>query len=133
MIQRYRALRSASTRSAALALALLGGAATVSAQQPDVEAAVHGLILMNAFHTSARVNNSDVPQFALPADPAENPATAASGGTVRQSRVTATALVPELLGGALTASWTWTSTAASSRPPAGAPFPCSGSAAPLPS
>nr|MBA3259399.1 hypothetical protein [Gemmatimonadales bacterium] len=102
MTQGYRALRSTSTRTAALALALLAPATSVSAQQPDIEAEVHGLILMNGFHTSARVNNSDVPQFALPADPAENPATAASGGTVRQSRVTVTALVPELLGGALT-------------------------------
>lgn len=74
----------------------------VTAQQPDVEASVNGLILVNAFHTSAKVNNSDVPQFTVPPDPADNPAVDASGGTVRQSRVTVTALVPELLGGALT-------------------------------
>lgn len=57
---------------------------------------------MNAFHTSSKVNNSDVPQFTLPPDPADNPADAASGATVRQSRVTVTAFMPELLGGALT-------------------------------
>ena len=71
------------------------------AQQPDIEAAVHGLVLMNAFHTSDKTNNSDVPQFALPADPADNPASTASGGTVRQSRVTVTALVPDFARGAL--------------------------------
>ena len=71
------------------------------AQQPDIEAAVHGLVLMNAFHTSDKVNNSDVPQFAVPADPADNPAAGASGGTVRQSRVTVTALVPDFARGAL--------------------------------
>ena len=35
---------------------------------------MHGLVLMNAFHTSDKTNNSDVPQFALPPDPADNPA-----------------------------------------------------------
>ncbi len=67
---------------------------TESSQGPDIEASVHGLILMNAFHTSAKVNNVDVPQFVLPPDPADPPDQSASGGTVRQSRVTATALVP---------------------------------------
>ena len=62
---------------------------------------MHGLLLMNGFHTSAKTNNSDLPQFALPPDPADNPAASASGGTVRQSRVTVTALVPEFAGGAL--------------------------------
>ncbi len=102
MFKGYRALRSQSTRSAPLALVLAAAAAPAPAQQPDIEAAVHGLILMNAFHTSAKVNNSDVPQFALVPDPADNPAATASGATVRQSRVTVTALVPEFAGGALT-------------------------------
>jgi len=79
----------------------VAGATSLAAQTPDIEAAVHGLILMNAFHTSAKVNNSDVPQFVLPPDPADNPATSASSATVRQSRVTATALVPSFAGGAL--------------------------------
>ena len=77
-------------------------AAPAAAQdRPQIEAAVHGLVLMNAFHTSDKTNNSDVPQFALPADPADNPASSASGGTVRQSRVTVTAVVPEFGRGAL--------------------------------
>ena len=56
---------------------------------------------MNAFHTSDKTNNSDVPQFAVPADPADNPASSASGATVRQSRVTVVALVPDFARGAL--------------------------------
>ncbi len=75
-------------------------ASSVRAQKPDIEAAVHGLILMNGFYTSDNVNNSDVPQFATP--PAGNPARSTSSATVRQSRVTLSALVPEFGGGALT-------------------------------
>jgi hypothetical protein len=101
MLQRYRSLRSASTRALAIAAAFATCATGLQAQAPDLEAAVHGLILMNAFHTSAKVNNSDVPQFVLPPDPADNPAAGASGATVRQSRVTATASLPSFAGGAL--------------------------------
>jgi hypothetical protein len=60
---------------------------------------VHGLILMNAFHTSEDVNNSDVPQFVLPA---AGPERSTSSGTVRQSRVTVTGVAPEFAGGQLT-------------------------------
>ena len=66
----------------------------------DLDASVHGLILMNAFHTSEDVNNSDVPQFVLPAGPA--PSRSTSSATVRQSRVTVTGIAPEFAGGALT-------------------------------
>ncbi|MBA3318126.1 MAG: hypothetical protein H0T50_08560 [Gemmatimonadales bacterium] len=61
---------------------------------------MHGLVLMNAFHTTANVNNSDVPQFAVPAT-AATPAASTSSATVRQSRVTLFALVPEFSGGAI--------------------------------
>jgi hypothetical protein len=85
----------------ALLLALASGTATaLAAQQPDIEASVHGLILMNAFHTTDNVNNSDVPQFAVPPG-ATAPEASTSSATVRQSRVTAFALVPEFAGGAL--------------------------------
>src|SRR5688572_24629435 len=69
----YRPLRSASTRGArwlvpaALLALTLSICAPLASQQPDIEADVHGLVLMNAFHTTDNVNNSDVPQFALPA------------------------------------------------------------------
>jgi hypothetical protein len=99
MLKGYRWLRSASTRALLLPSALAAPAA--AQDRPDIEAAVHGLVLMNAFHTSDKTNNSDVPQFTLPPDPADNPASSASGGTVRQSRVTVTAFVPEFARGAL--------------------------------
>ena len=101
MPKRYRTLRSASTRALILAAVCSAAVMRLDAQAPDIEGSVHGLILMNAFHTSAKVNNVDVPQFALPPDPADHPDQSASGATVRQSRVTATALVPSFAGGAL--------------------------------
>jgi hypothetical protein len=106
MPKRYRALQSASTRVPVVRLsALLVAISTLAAapaagQQPDIEASVHGLILMNAFHTTDNVNNSDVPQFAVPTS-AMSPEGSASSATVRQSRVTAFALVPEFAGGVL--------------------------------
>jgi hypothetical protein len=102
----YRSLRSASTRGApsrvpAILLAFTAGtSAPLASQQPDIEASVHGLILMNAFHTTDNVNNSDVPQFAVPATPA-GPEASTSSATVRQSRVTVFTLVPEFAGGAI--------------------------------
>ena len=76
------------------------GARLLMAQESSVQASVHGLVLMNAFHTSDPVNNSDVPQFAVP--PGGSPTGSTSSATVRQSRVTVSALVPEFAGGALT-------------------------------
>ena len=99
MLKGYRSLRSASTRALLLATALATPAA--AQERPAIEAAVHGLVLMNAFHTSGKTNNSDVPQFTVPADPSDNPASGASGGSVRQSRVAVTGFVPEFAGGAL--------------------------------
>jgi hypothetical protein len=106
MPKRYRALQSASTRCLAarptallLTLATLAAAPAV-AQQPDIEASLHGLILLNAFHTTDNVNNSDVPQFAIPPSDA-SPEGSASSATARQSRLTAFALVPEFAGGLL--------------------------------
>jgi hypothetical protein len=101
MLKRYRSLQIASTRALMLASACAILTTPLVAQGPDIEASVHGLVLMNAFSTSAKVNNVDVPQFALPPEAADNPDASASGATVRQSRVTATALVPSFAGGAL--------------------------------
>jgi hypothetical protein len=85
----------------AILLAFTAGiSAPLASQQPDIEASVHGLILMNAFHTTDNVNNSDVPQFAVPATPT-SPEASTSSATVRQSRVTVFALVPEFAGGAI--------------------------------
>jgi hypothetical protein len=78
----------------------MGISAPLASQQPDIEASVHGLVLMNAFHTTDNVNNSDVPQFAVPPSPTGSEASTSSA-TVRQSRVTVFALVPEFAGGAI--------------------------------
>ncbi|HEX6434496.1 MAG TPA: hypothetical protein VFZ87_09635 [Gemmatimonadales bacterium] len=84
----------------AAVLSLLTWTTTLAAQEPSsgLAASVHGLILMNAFHTSEDVNNSDVPQFVLPAG---GPERSTSSATVRQSRVTVTGLAPEFAGGQL--------------------------------
>ena len=72
----------------------------LAAQHPEIQAQLHGLILINAFANSDAFNNSDVPQFLAPA--ASGPSQSAAGATIRQSRLTATALVPEFAGGQLT-------------------------------
>ena len=88
-------------RAWALPIALATLVAVPAAgQQPDIEASLHGLILINAFHTTDNVNNSDVPQFAVPPSEA-SPEGSASSATARQSRLTAFALVPEFAGGVL--------------------------------
>ena len=71
------------------------------AQGPDIEASLHGLILMNGFHTTEKVNNSDVPQFVVPAAPGDNPAASTTSAAIRQTRLTLVGLVPEFAGGAL--------------------------------
>jgi hypothetical protein len=81
---------------------LLALAPPASAQRPDLEARVHGLVLVNAFANSDAVNNSDVPQFVLPPPPPGGPPASAAGATVRQSRVRVQASLPEFGGGTLT-------------------------------
>jgi hypothetical protein len=54
-------------------------------------------LLTNGFWTSQRVNNVDVPQVAAP--PVAGGGGAVLGATVRQSRVGAVAIIPDLLGG----------------------------------
>jgi hypothetical protein len=76
-------------------------AAPVSAQRPDLEAELHGLVLVNGFANSEDVNNSDVPQFALPPRPPGGLPSSAAGGTVRQSRLQVRATVSEFAGGRL--------------------------------
>jgi hypothetical protein len=102
----YRPPHIASTRRVpwrlpTILLALAAGIwSPLSSQQPDIEADIHGLVLMNAFHTTDNVNNSDVPQFAVPV-PAGSVGAGTSSATVRQSRVTLFALVPEFAGGVI--------------------------------
>ena len=84
-----------------LALAAPAAAQTPSSASSAMQAEVHGLILMNAFANDQAVNNSDVPQFALLPPPAAGPPASGAGATLRQSRVTATALVSDFAGGQL--------------------------------
>jgi hypothetical protein len=85
-----------------LALAAPAAGQEASSSPTAIQAEVHGLILMNAFANDAAVNNSDVPQFVLPPPPAGGLPVSGAGATLRQSRVTATALVPDFAGGQLT-------------------------------
>jgi hypothetical protein len=100
MLKGYRPVLSASTRWAWLLL-LGASAPAAEGQSPDIEASLHGLILMNGFHTTEKVNNSDVPQFAVPEAPGDNPAASATSATIRQTRLTLVGLVPQFGGGAL--------------------------------
>ena len=54
-----------------------------------------GQILINGFFNNARVNNSDVPQFAL----ADTNAASGGGGTLRQTRLGVIVTEPDVLGG----------------------------------
>ena len=98
MFQGYRSTRRASTR---LLVAATLAPLPALAQAPDIEASLHGLVLLNAFHTTEKVNNSDVPQFVVPAATGDNPAAEASSAAIRQSRLTLVGLVPEFAKGAL--------------------------------
>src|SRR6266446_10038981 len=55
---------------------------------------VTGLVLVNGFFTNARVNNSDVPQFAD-----SLPSASAIGGTIRQTRLGLLVTDPDVLRG----------------------------------
>lgn len=79
--------------------ALHFSATSATAQHPAIQGQVRGLILVNAFANSDAFNNSDLPQFLLPSSPVGSGS--AAGATVRQSRVTATAEVPEFRWGRL--------------------------------
>lgn len=86
---------------AVTATALALAAQSLAAQSSNLDAHLGGLGLMNGFYNSAKVNNSDVPQFALPPDPSGGPPASAAGATMRQSRLTLRASVPEWAGGAV--------------------------------
>ena len=71
-------------------------AAPAPASHPTVE--FSGLVLINGFFTNARVNNSDVPQFAE----ADTTGVAGTGGTIRQTRLGVLVTDPAVLGGTFT-------------------------------
>ncbi len=88
-----------------LALAACLVAASASAQErPGVEVTFTGTVLMNGFYTSAKTNNVDLPQFAVPGDAAvDSFPTAGAGATMRQTRVQVNAFLAGFAGGNLSA------------------------------
>ena len=64
---------------------------------------VTATVLLNGFYTSARTNNSDLPQFAVPRDAGDSFPTSGLGGTMRQSRIQARAFLAGVGGGDFTA------------------------------
>ena len=75
-------------------IATQAGAVVQSASRVQVE--IFGRVMMNAFSNSARVNNADVPLFAVPG------ATRGAGATIRQSSLGLTVTVPRVLGSTFT-------------------------------
>lgn len=87
-----------SVLSVILARALVAQNAPATAPTPPTpqrSVQFSGLVLVNGFFTNARVNNSDVPQLAE----ADTLDAAATGGTVRQTRLGVFVTDPQVLGG----------------------------------
>ena len=77
-----------------LSLAAVAPLAAQSAPTSKRTVELTGTVLVNGFFNSARVNNSDVPQFAD-----SLPAAGAGGGAIRQTRLSISVTEPEVLGG----------------------------------
>ncbi len=71
--------------------------------RPAPEVSFSATVLMNGFYTSARTNNSDLPQFAVPRDASDSFPSAGVGATLRQTRVQAKAFAAGTLGGEFSA------------------------------
>ncbi len=90
------ALVTAVTAVAGVALPLAAQDSTPTPPKRTVE--LSGFVLVNGFHNNARVNNSDVPQFAE----LDTVGVPGSGGTIRQTRLGVFVTDPEVLGGTFT-------------------------------
>jgi hypothetical protein len=80
-------------------LILLTRCALIAQDRPAPEVRLNATVLLNGFYTSARSNNADLPQFAVPRDAGDSFPTAGVGGTMRQSRVQARAFLAGVAGG----------------------------------
>lgn len=90
------------TRVCGLVLALIPAVlAAQDAPAPEVSLSVS--VLMNGFYTSAKTNNSDLPQFAVRRDAGDSFPVAGTGATLRQTRVQARAFAANTLGGEFSA------------------------------
>ena len=88
-------LRRAEEAIAALREQMAAEAASRVQAASRVRVDLFGRVLMNAFSNSARVNNADVPQFALPTGGEQE----AGGGTIRQTSFGLSVFVERVLGG----------------------------------
>jgi hypothetical protein len=88
-----------------IALGLLGSAAPPIAAQEHAapEVSISATVLMNGFYTSAKTNNVDLPQYAVPRDTTDSFPSAGAGATLRQTRVQARAFAAGVAGGDFTA------------------------------
>lgn len=68
-------------------------------ENPKPEVDLKVMVLMNGFYTSAKTNNVDLPQVAVPTTPADSFSGAGLGATIRQSRVTGHAFLSGVAGG----------------------------------
>lgn len=86
------------TRHMLLVAVLLAPAPLLAQDRPGVDVSIGGTILLNGFYTSAKTNNVDLPQFAVPETAADSFPTDGLGGTLRQTRLQVRAFLPELGG-----------------------------------
>jgi hypothetical protein len=86
-----------------LALAIPAPLTLLAQDKPAPEVSFHATVLMNGFYTSARTNNSDLPQFVVPGSASDSFPEASLGATVRQTRVQARAFAAGVAGGDFTA------------------------------
>ncbi len=94
--------------AASLAIALAAPAHLAAQASPPqvstrsgLELEISGLILMNGFYNSARVNNADVPLYAWPPDTTSDLPESGLGGTARQSRLMLIVRAPDVLGASM--------------------------------
>jgi hypothetical protein len=86
----------------ASALALVPAGVLVAQDRPAPEVSFTATVLLNGFYTSARTNNIDLPQFAVPKDAGDSFPTSGLGATMRQTRVQARAFLADVAGGDFT-------------------------------
>ncbi len=92
-------------RHSLVTLSLLTAAVSALGAQdrPAPEVTFTATVLMNGFYTSAKTNNSDLPQFAVPEVAGDSFPSASLGATMRQTRVRARAFAAGVADGDFTA------------------------------
>jgi hypothetical protein len=88
---------------ATLSLLIAFGPALYAQDRPEPEVSFTATVLMNGFYTSAKTNNSDLPQFAVPEVAGDSFPSGSIGATLRQTRVRARAFAAGIAGADFTA------------------------------